>query len=142
MSMDLNELADRVEALDGPDREIDALIAAACRMGAEAWAWAENYPDWEGRSDGRVYLERGGPSFAAYAYTASIDTATSVFAADTMYRSGHSALAPDPSMFFCDAVTADGDSIHALARTEAIARLAAALRTKALGAVHTLTEGN
>lgn len=72
---DLEELAGRVEGLTRPSREMDALIAAACRLGAEEWAWAANYPDWEGGSDGRVYLERGGPSFAAPAYTASIDAA-------------------------------------------------------------------
>lgn len=67
-------LADRVEKLIGPDREVDAEIAACLRIGTEH-KWAFNYPEWEGRADGRVYLEKGGPSFAACAYTASLDAA-------------------------------------------------------------------
>ncbi len=67
-------LADRVEKLTGPDREVDAEIAACLRIGTEH-KWAFNYPEWEGRADGRVYLEKGGPSFAALAYTASLDAA-------------------------------------------------------------------
>lgn len=70
----LAELAMRVEGLTGADREVDAEIAAALRIGTEH-AWALNYPAWVGRGDGRVYLEEGGPSFAAPTYTASIDSA-------------------------------------------------------------------
>lgn len=67
-------LALRVEALEGADREVDAQVAAALRVGTlHFWAW--NFHAWQGRSDGRVYLEEGGPSFAAPHYTSSIDAA-------------------------------------------------------------------
>lgn len=77
-------LVDRIEAATGPDREVDAAIAAALRIGTEhAWAW--NFPAWEGRADGRVYLEQGGPSFAAPAYTASIDAAMTLVPKDVRW---------------------------------------------------------
>lgn len=71
---DLLALAERIEVATEPDRELDALIAAALRIGTEH-AWANNFPEWQGRSDGRVYLEDGGPSFKAPAFTASLDAA-------------------------------------------------------------------
>lgn len=67
-------LAERVEGLSNPDREVDAEVAAALRTGTEH-RWADNFPEWEGRSDGRVYLETGGPSFPAPAFTGSLDAA-------------------------------------------------------------------
>ncbi len=69
-------LADRVEALTGPDREVDALISATARTGyGIEFQWALKYPAWIGGEDGRVHLEKNGPSFAPPAYTASIDAA-------------------------------------------------------------------
>lgn len=105
--MTLIELAERVESLSGPDKGIDADIGAA--MHSLGWHAAD----------------------CLASFTASLDAATSVFPAETMYRSGHSALAPDPSMFFCDAVLPDGTDVHSLALTEPNARLAAALRARA-----------
>lgn len=67
-------LAARVEGMSNSDREVDAEVAAALRTGTEH-RWAYNFPEWEGRSEGRVYLETGGPSFPAPAFTASIDAA-------------------------------------------------------------------
>jgi hypothetical protein len=67
-------LARRVEQANGPDPELDALIVARLRVGTEH-LWASNYPVWEGRSDERVYLEAGMPSFPSPAYTALIDVA-------------------------------------------------------------------
>ena len=74
MSDDLLKLAARCEAATGPDREIDAAIAATARHGTEH-TWAYGYPAWLAASDGRVHLAKNGPSFAAPAYTASLDAA-------------------------------------------------------------------
>jgi len=72
---ELLELAGRVEAANGWNRELDALVAAVCRTGAEEWEWAARYPAWVAEPNGRVSLERNGPSFAAPNYTASLDAA-------------------------------------------------------------------
>lgn len=71
----LRELAERVQALKGPSREVDAEIAALTRCGSDPqWSWAlTNYPAWVAGKDGRVHLEKNGPSFAPPAYTASLD---------------------------------------------------------------------
>lgn len=74
---DIEALADRVERAAGADRGLDACIAATLRVPTK-WQWASGYPSWEGREDGRVYLEAGGPSFAAAAYTESVDAAMSL----------------------------------------------------------------
>lgn len=74
--MNLLELAERCEQAKASSPELDAQICAAARVVASKdWQWAYNYPDWEGRADGRVYLEKGGPSFSAPSYTSSIDAA-------------------------------------------------------------------
>ncbi len=70
-------LAEKVEGLSGPDREVDAEIAAALRVGTEH-GWALRYPAWIAAKDGRVHLEKNGPSFAAPAFTASLDAAMSL----------------------------------------------------------------
>jgi hypothetical protein len=68
-------LAERVERLDGADREVDALVSATVRIGTDH-EWAnKNYPAWVAAKDGRVHLERNGPSFEAPRYTASLDVA-------------------------------------------------------------------
>lgn len=78
----LLELAERCEWAEGPDRELDALIAANLRVGTEhGWAF-KNYPQWIGRADGRVHLDDGGPSFSAPAYTASLDAAMTLVPTD------------------------------------------------------------
>jgi hypothetical protein len=116
------DLAARIEAGEAAGRRLEAEIALALGwttgvLGQAGTVWYE--------PDGRL---RGAPD----RWTKSLDAATSLFAEDTMYRSGHSALASDPAHFFCDAVTATGTSFHALADTEPLARLAAALRTRSV----------
>lgn len=71
---ELLALADRAEAATGPDRELDALIASIARIGTEH-EWAYKYPTWVASKDGRVHLEKNGPSFAAAPYTRSLDAA-------------------------------------------------------------------
>ncbi len=61
---------------------------------------------------------------------AQIDAATRIAPPGCMYRSGHDGTGPDPSRFFCDAVTDAPDCrrVRAVADTEALARVAAFLR--------------
>lgn len=123
----MEEVAVRVEALSGPDRELDCLIRELLdpQYKLERRVMYYGEPTGEHITDDGRFSES--PKF-----TASLDAATSLFPGDAMYRSGHSALAPDPSMFFCDLVLANGRFLHALARTEAAARVSAALRARAL----------
>jgi hypothetical protein len=67
-------LADAVEKLTGPDRGMDTEIAACLRIGTEH-PWALKYPEWIATANGRVHLEKNGPSFASPLYTASLDAA-------------------------------------------------------------------
>ena len=73
---ELEALLARVEAAQGPNRELDATIAAMCRVAPiEHEKWALKYPKWIARSDGRIQLEKHGPGFEAPSLTASIDAA-------------------------------------------------------------------
>ena len=75
-------------------------------------------------------------------FTSSTDAATSLMPAGTMYRSGHDGAGPDPSLFFCEAIT-DAPACHrvrSVAATEALARVAASLR--ALAAMEAEKGGN
>lgn len=79
---DLMRLAERVEALAGPDREVDAEIAAAirwCPWGKDHWVNDLSFP-FRANPNGRVqpYDQQGplpGGSWEAPRYTASIDAA-------------------------------------------------------------------
>ena len=134
MSEMTSGLVERIEAATGLDRELDAAIAAALRIGTEH-DWARNYPKWEGRSDGRVHLEKHGPSFAAPTYTASID------AAMTLVPEGWSVDLSLPGPFdgmpYAKLMSLErnpyglGESIKGKAPTPALAICAAALRARA-----------
>jgi hypothetical protein len=129
----LLSLAARVEGLSAADREVDAEIARAL-------GWKVLY-DAADPSD-RIPYYQPDPDISWRAvplYSFSLDAATTLFPVGAIYRSGHSAIAPDPSMFFCDLTLADGRDFHALAHTEAAARVAAAL--KALAQIPDLKEG-
>lgn len=136
MTDELQALAARVEALTGPCRETDALIAAALRIGTEH-AWAHNYPAWQGRDDGRVYLENGGPSFAAARYTASLDAAMTLVPVLAFWRLGHDGEGEDPGLFkshilsWTDGTVRSQRNSIAIAATPALALTAAALRALA-----------
>lgn len=63
----------------------------------------------------------------------NLDAATRLFPAGTMHRSGHDGTGPDPSLFYCEAVTDAPQCVivRAVADTEPQARAAAALRAHA-----------
>lgn len=78
----LLDLADRVEALEGPDREVDALIASIVRL-ERVPHWARNWAgEWRGTEHGSVVLMEAngspGPHFMAREYTTSLDSAMSL----------------------------------------------------------------
>src|SRR5690349_5295510 len=144
MTMDLNELADRVEALAGPDRETDAIIWLAVTPGATRKTTV--IPENEQRKGWTIdeTREASGKLIIVPDYTASID------AAMTLIDDG--AGVHLERMFEKDgarwdaAIYIGAGPVHRFyanrARNAPLALTAAALRTKALGAVHTLTEGN
>lgn len=82
---ELLALADRVEALTGPDRLIDAEVTVALRLPHTNGKWALNFPEWEPdhTDKGRVWAvgningngsHRSG-SWISQPYTASLDAA-------------------------------------------------------------------
>jgi hypothetical protein len=81
---ELRALAERVQALTGPDREVDAWVAARCRVALPAGCdWAFRFPNWEGEKGGHVRLignvngngDYIAGRFKAPAFTASLDAA-------------------------------------------------------------------
>lgn len=80
MGSDLLELASRVEALEGPSREVDAEIAASVRYFPKGvgFVWqaglTPNRPE-PSRVECCTSLDTGGPHYAAPTYTASLDVA-------------------------------------------------------------------
>jgi hypothetical protein len=124
MTPELEALAAKVEALTGPDRSVDRAVFSIVAGGCF-------FPEF-----GRFWHAEGGLMGGRYPnfFTASLDSATSVFPAGTMYRSGHDGAGPDPSLFYCEAITDAPDcrKVRAVAFTEATARLACALRARTL----------
>lgn len=135
---ELLALALRVEQATGLDRESDALVAACLRVGTEH-AWSANYPTWEGRADGRVYLEKGGPSFAAPSYTASLDAAMTLMPDATasegvFWKVGHDGEGADPCLFKATILVVTmftSRKFEAIADKPALALTAASLRARA-----------
>ena len=143
--IELIALASAVEKLEGPCREMDARIAAVLRIGTEH-DWALKYPAWIGDKNGRVHLEKNGPSFTAPTFTASIDTALTLLPFDydwqvnnfdgvTTDYDGHL----DNSRPYRACVGGDIEVDH---HTPAIALVAAALQARAEAtAITALMEG-
>lgn len=137
--MDLNELADRVEALAGPDRKVDCAIYQANNphMLPVKGSIGRFYdPAKTSAMAAEKYHISGGATGFAPAYTASIDAAMTLaegFGGRVTFFKNGTAKAflwkPYPM------------GVETKAATPAIALTAAALRTKALGAVHTLEGG-
>lgn len=83
----LLDLAARCEAATGADRELDANVAAAARIGLPLGCdWALKFPNWEGAHGGvvRIIININGNgyyiagTFKSPAYTASLDAAMSL----------------------------------------------------------------
>jgi hypothetical protein len=83
----LTQLAERVQGLAGPDREVDAKVAAATRTGLpKGCDWAFRFPKWEGEKFGEVRLignvngngDYIAGRFTSPIYTASLDVAISL----------------------------------------------------------------
>lgn len=80
----MKDLIARLEAATGPDRELDAEIAAAVRYFPRGvgFVWQDsltpNSPEL-GRVECCTSLGTGGPHYAAPTYTASLDSALTLF---------------------------------------------------------------
>lgn len=125
---DLNNLAARVEALDGPDRDVDAEIATMSGLyvyekrdrDRKGWFYPTN-----GKGARRQFHGTGYDRLPSF--TASIDAAMTLVPEGAMRRSGDSAMGMYGT-FFCDIIAEDGRGFHALAKSEPCAITAAALR--------------
>ena len=116
---ELLELADRVEAATGPDRELDRAIRDTLNLAHDYGA------DWGSR--GRDIAQ-------AFPYTASLDAAMTLVPEEVFWRLGHDGEGPDPSQFRAEMLMVFSRSSHsavAVAATPALALTAAALRALA-----------
>jgi hypothetical protein len=138
---DLNELAGRVEALSGPDRDVDVEIVCAI----------DRRPDWLGQTAGQLWIDRSGryPIIRfAYAgigkssgnpsvdevppFTTSLDAAMALVTDEHFWRVGHDGEGRDPAMFKAsvfDPLTMERPAVS-VAEEAAIALTAAALRAR------------
>lgn len=144
----LQALLKRVQAATGPDRELDADMDEALRIGLPhlpAWAW-QNFPQWKNISGGRVCcLHRDGShglNWSSLEFTASIDAALALVERVAPgglldltlgYEPGAADRAwPAVTLrFYPDGVRVDGKQYHAViegAPTPPLAILAALLR--------------
>lgn len=135
----LIELAERVEAATGPDRELDALIEVELRRLAAYAAGLNdsNRAQWRASATGGVHDPH--TVYTAPRYTASIDAAMSLVPWDWLkereYRFGLEQddwrIAP---VIWCarfDQMCDGGDTILAVAAAPELALCAAALRARA-----------
>jgi hypothetical protein len=136
----INELADRVKALSGPDREVDALIAVAVQYVGDFAVGAKNItadPDDKGWL---LYdLAGEGCTDIAPSYTASLDVALSLIEPDEYWRLGNDGEGADPADFKATVTSHDEEAnLHfhdAVASTPALALAAAALKAYARSAM-------
>lgn len=77
--MDLAELIERVEALDGPDREVDALVEIELRrqQAYQVGLNDEQRAKWR-PVGGKGEVEEGGARYHSPVYTASLDAAVAL----------------------------------------------------------------
>jgi len=130
---DLMELASRVAAREGPDRELDALIGVAVAgyfLGEPRYPSAERRYGYVDKEGCRVEPGNGAADRLIPLYTASLDAAMTLvpeeygFQVDGYKREWWASLSAE-------------DGFNASARTPALALTAAALRARAhQGATH------
>lgn len=103
---DLMELAERVEALSGPDREIDALIAVAISSWPSARViWHKGKRRFCRSGEGRIPFPVAGGSgtnwgisFQQINYTASLDAAMTLVPEGCGWLAGYGQTHPDEPM--------------------------------------------
>lgn len=130
----MTDLASRVEAASGADRELDAEIAAAVRYFPRnvGFVWQNdlepNVPE-VGRVTCVTSLGTGGPHYAAPAYTASIDAALTLVPPGLMAAICRFSNGKGRAQLH-DGRDIGGPGIDAFAATPALALCAAALRAR------------
>lgn len=145
MSVDLEELACRVEGLTGPDREVDADIWASINggyieealYGPVVWINDKGWVKHKVALGDGIWREREllGRADTAPAYTASLDAAMTLVKEDAFWRVGHDGEGPDPSLLKAIISVAKEGEVAitfktALADTAPLALTAAALRAR------------
>ncbi len=151
MTIDLNELADRVEALAGPDEEVDALIRCALFASAGAYvkqspingAWCIYEIGYNGKE--RSWQPHGlSQEHRLGSFTASIDAAMTLVGDDSWVEiKGPRKYLNIPTSVPNKWSASVAKWNHEVGRmgwgaTSALALTAAAIRCKALGAAHTV----
>jgi hypothetical protein len=135
--MTLNTLADRVEKLAGPDREVDAMIAVALDLEGEGMnprRFRLLHTDYGGNNS---YAAIGKHHPRLPAYTASLDAAMTLVPVGWTYINLEiCARGTDEQHCRCSVEREAGDDeerVHAYAATPALALVAAALRARSEG---------
>ena len=136
----LLELAERVERLSGPCRDVDALIRCALFAGPSAYveqskinaAWCVYEIGYNGKP--HIWEGRGLPAVVRNgAFTASLDASMTLVPEDQFWRVGHNH--DDPSYFTAQASYSTSPSLIGFCmgdgETPALALTAASLRAKA-----------
>lgn len=131
--MNLSQLADRVEALEGPCRETDADIAVLVSQDAFAKASRPEPGDLFNHIAG-WWIDGNGQSHRSLAYTASLDSAMSLVPEGCAWQASRG-MDEDRSAFACVIDAGDDPAIEpvehtSFAATPALALTAAALRAE------------
>lgn len=137
----MNNLIDKLERADGPDRELDAEIAVATKLGCrpnlsddlEYLSLPNKHDRGPGVTAGNYWFHcRSGMSLrSAPAYTASIDAAMTLLPDGAEWTL--SVVAYEPCLVTISSGDDRKDATHALAKTPAIAIVLAALRARSQG---------
>lgn len=135
--IDLRALADRAESDVGTDRELNALVDVALRVGKPSHPeWIrKNFPVWRRRTDGRVEVvhddDTGGVHWESPDFSGSIDVARSLlpWIPHPCANLHTKAVQSGVGQFYCWVeFTWPSTEIQGRARDEARATLACALR--------------
>lgn len=129
---DLMELASRVEAGEGPDRELDVRISLA--LSGIPYSDSDVIDMLAIRDEPTGYgVYRPADEYVP-AYTASLDAAMTLIGSDVYWRLGNDGEGPDVSAFKATVTSGEGPTLtfhDAVAATPALALTAAALRARA-----------